>query len=484
MLDALDPGARRRSVRPLDGGGDTPRSSRGHGRCGRGRRRRDDPAAGDQGPRVVSRRALDRPPGPRGDLGGAAAARPGRRDRRRRAERGTGRSTRTMATRTVLVGRAGSPGVGLGWLLLRRRRAERRRPPAASPPSTGGPIRPRGGARCRARPGRGSRPSSTALAAATTARAGEEVGAIFEAQALFARDPGIVDPALARDRRRTGRGDGHPRRSRDEQAEQLAAVDDEYFRERAADVRDVGRRDRRPRPWRVAAATCGTPTARPAILVADGPRPVGRRRAAAASSWPGIALAGGAPTGHAAIVARGAGDPPRARPRAGRRAAWTDAEVAVDGGPGGSSSSPTRRIASLLARRGHRRRSPTASTCTACASSPTSRRRRRPRPPRRPGRRASAWSAPSCSFLGRNRRRPSPSSARPTPGSWPPWPDRPVVFRTLDIGGDKPAAWQAGRAEANPALGVRGVRLGPARPALLDDQLRALVEAAGEASCG
>jgi phosphoenolpyruvate-protein kinase (PTS system EI component) len=57
------------------------------------------------------------------------------------------------------------------------------------------------------------------------------------------------------------------------------------------------------------------------------------------------------------------------------------------------------------------------------------------------------------------------------------FPERPVVFRTLDVGGDKPAAWQAGGAEANPALGLRGVRLGLVRPALLDDQLTALLEA-------
>jgi phosphoenolpyruvate-protein kinase (PTS system EI component) len=58
-------------------------------------------------------------------------------------------------------------------------------------------------------------------------------------------------------------------------------------------------------------------------------------------------------------------------------------------------------------------------------------------------------------------------------------PERPVVFRTLDVGGDKPAAWQPGT-DANPALGVRGLRLGLRRPELLDDQLTALVEAAGE----
>jgi phosphocarrier protein FPr len=54
---------------------------------------------------------------------------------------------------------------------------------------------------------------------------------------------------------------------------------------------------------------------------------------------------------------------------------------------------------------------------------------------------------------------------------------RPIVFRTLDVGGDKPAAWQH-ETEANPALGVRGLRLGLHRPELLDDQLTALVEAA------
>ena len=54
---------------------------------------------------------------------------------------------------------------------------------------------------------------------------------------------------------------------------------------------------------------------------------------------------------------------------------------------------------------------------------------------------------------------------------------RPVVFRTLDVGGDKPAAWQES-VEQNPALGVRGLRLGLRHPSLLDDQIAALLEAA------
>ncbi len=50
---------------------------------------------------------------------------------------------------------------------------------------------------------------------------------------------------------------------------------------------------------------------------------------------------------------------------------------------------------------------------------------------------------------------------------------RPLILRTLDIGGDKPAPYLALPAEENPALGLRGVRVGLAQPELLRDQLRA-----------
>ena len=106
-----------------------------------------------------------------------------------------------------------------------------------------------------------------------------------------------------------------------------------------------------------------------------------------------------------------------------------------------------------------------ASALEAEAAAAAGRRRDRPRPDRAAlpgpldaavGRRAAR---DLCRILERHRR-------------------RPVVFRTLDVGGDKPAEWQAGAAEPNPALGVRGIRLGLRRPDLLDDQFAALLEAA------
>ena len=55
--------------------------------------------------------------------------------------------------------------------------------------------------------------------------------------------------------------------------------------------------------------------------------------------------------------------------------------------------------------------------------------------------------------------------------------ERPVTFRTLDLGGDKVLPYlQTGR-EENPALGWRAVRMGLDRPALLRLQLRALIAA-------
>jgi phosphotransferase system enzyme I (PtsI) len=54
---------------------------------------------------------------------------------------------------------------------------------------------------------------------------------------------------------------------------------------------------------------------------------------------------------------------------------------------------------------------------------------------------------------------------------------RPVTFRLLDIGADKPVPGLDLEAEANPYLGLRGSRLLLARPELLTNQVRSLVRA-------
>ncbi|MND69208.1 Phosphoenolpyruvate-protein phosphotransferase [compost metagenome] len=53
--------------------------------------------------------------------------------------------------------------------------------------------------------------------------------------------------------------------------------------------------------------------------------------------------------------------------------------------------------------------------------------------------------------------------------------DKSVIIRTIDVGGDKQLDYLPLPAEANPVLGLRGIRLAQARPELLDQQLRALL---------
>jgi phosphocarrier protein len=60
-------------------------------------------------------------------------------------------------------------------------------------------------------------------------------------------------------------------------------------------------------------------------------------------------------------------------------------------------------------------------------------------------------------------------------------PERNLVVRTLDVGGDKPLAYVPMDSEANPFLGLRGIRLCLERPELLREQFRAILASAGQA---
>jgi phosphoenolpyruvate-protein phosphotransferase len=57
---------------------------------------------------------------------------------------------------------------------------------------------------------------------------------------------------------------------------------------------------------------------------------------------------------------------------------------------------------------------------------------------------------------------------------------RSLILRTLDVGADKPLPYLPLEPEANPFLGVRGIRLALAQPELLETQLRAVLRTAAE----
>ena len=57
---------------------------------------------------------------------------------------------------------------------------------------------------------------------------------------------------------------------------------------------------------------------------------------------------------------------------------------------------------------------------------------------------------------------------------------RPLIIRTLDVGGDKPLPYVRGGYEANPFLGQRGLRYSLDRPAIFKPQIRAILRLAAE----
>lgn len=60
---------------------------------------------------------------------------------------------------------------------------------------------------------------------------------------------------------------------------------------------------------------------------------------------------------------------------------------------------------------------------------------------------------------------------------------RPLIVRLLDIGGDKPASYLPIPPEENPALGLRGIRVGLSMPDVLDAQLRAILSVTPHGQC-
>ena len=318
--------------------------------------------------------------------------------------------------------------------------------------------------------------------------------AILDAQALMALDPALVDEAV------TQAADlgaveadalaGAVERVAKTLAESLGALPDEVLAARAADVRDVGARIARI----IAGRTLELPD-RPSIAIADDLPP-----SVAAEVPPGmllgIALESGSPVSHAAILARGLGIPavvavPGLVAAAERAAAGSDAStVVIDGFAGTVLFDPDADERSRLAAEVERRRAAAAEA-----------RRLRGRPgatadghavvllaniggPDDAGRAIEAGAEgvglfrTEFLFVGR--------SAAPTEDEQAAayarvltafGPQRPVVVRLADIGGDKPIPYLRHVAEANPFLGLRGLRLAYVDRSLLATQIRAIARA-------
>jgi len=310
---------------------------------------------------------------------------------------------------------------------------------------------------------------------------------ILEAQALMAIDPAIVDEAV-----RLARGGMPPVEAVLEAAESsariLGTLPDALLAARAGDVRDVAVRVTRT----LSGAQLELPAA-PSIVVAEDLPP------SLLAEFPpglllGVALAGGSPTAHVAILARSLGIPAVVAAPDLLEAVRGSQMIAVDGESGEITVDPApeelRELADRQAVRGSRDRAAAALRGIPAATADG---RRIPllaniRSPEDAARALEAGAEGVGLFRTEYlflRREAAPSEAeqateyRRTMEAF--GPERPVVIRLADIGGDKSIPYLGRPEEPNPFLGVRAIRLAHDSRELLLTQLRAIWRAAGAA---
>lgn len=330
---------------------------------------------------------------------------------------------------------------------------------------------------------------------AETLRAqGEQTAAdIMEAHALLAEDPLLLD-AVEKELSAQGSAPNAPeavRTAAEAQAAVLSALADPYIRERAADVRSVGKA--------LIKALLGTEEALPPegtlILAGDDATPAAFD-ALPADRIGGIIFSRGSRTSHAAILARAKGIP--AVTGLGRElneVAEGDL-VIVDGNAGCATIAPAAADLDAAKEAGHRWQekchavaalaSETTVTKDGCLVTLC-------------GNAGSAADVTAAMEAGADSiglfrseflfwgRETFPSEEE----QYAAYRDaveaakgRCCVIRTLDAGADKSIPALHLPAEANPALGQRGIRLSLARPALLKIQLRAILRAGSAGSVG
>jgi phosphoenolpyruvate-protein phosphotransferase/dihydroxyacetone kinase phosphotransfer subunit len=335
--------------------------------------------------------------------------------------------------------------------------------------------------------------AKSALSHAVTklkASLGKNEADILKAQALVLDDPALLESAEAaiqKDRENAPRA---WRRAYQKVADSFEKLGDEYIRQRAADVRDVGLRVLEafgfPSPEITALPS-------PGILVVNDLSPSDVTNLSL-EKVRGVILLQGGKTSHAAILLRARGVPAIARAKAefdhaGVRPSQGEIMAAIDGDLGKLWLSPDAATLKMLEDlRAAQDRETNEETRRSAERAITS-----------DGRHVPIWAnlgsaAEAASALEHgaegvglfrteflflhHENAPNEEeqfnalrAVREAMG------ERPVIIRTLDIGGDKEAPYLGMPKEANPFLGVRAIRLCLNRPDIFQPHLRAILRA-------
>lgn len=332
-----------------------------------------------------------------------------------------------------------------------------------------------------------------ALRTRAAAQVGDYEAAIFDAHLLFLEDPAWIDAARQRIFERRTNAEAAWQAVVDEMVAAYEALDDPYQRARAADVADVGQRVLR---LLTGVAAAHLEIAQPSILVAADLTPSDTAQLDPARVL-GICTALGGATSHSAILARALGIPAvvgvgaevlRLREGALLALDGQQGQVWVEPDPGRLAALQEQRDAWLATQQAARaagqqpaitrdgRRIEVAANIRGLADA----------------RGALDYGAEGVGLLRTEflylERVTAPSEEEQLAaykaiaevlGT------RPLIVRTLDVGGDKPLPYASAEfstgleleQEANPFLGWRGIRLCLDCPGLLKTQLRAILRA-------
>ena len=322
------------------------------------------------------------------------------------------------------------------------------------------------------------------LAERVAASAGEEEGEIFEAHAEFA-----ADPELARLTEEAVRAGASAERAVvgafETFRELLVASASEYLAARASDLDDV--RDRVVKIL-LGMSTGGDRPEQRSVVVAHELTP-SETASIPVDLIAAIVTETGSPTSHAAILARALGVPAVVACDGVLAATRAGVDIAVDGRAGEAIVDPTPDERAEIVRR-HEQEERRREDLGALRE--------------KPGRTADGHPVELAANIGSIDHIPAAVEAggqgsglvrteflfigrvtAPTVEEQTKvyaeilrgFPGHRVVFRTMDVGADKPLPFVERDPEENPALGLRGIRLSLRSPDLFRDQLRALVRA-------
>lgn len=322
----------------------------------------------------------------------------------------------------------------------------------------------------------------------TATQAGASEAAIFEAHALFLDDPALLDEVRGQILRERLNAAAAWQGTVEEMTARFQAIDDDYMRARAADALDVGRRVL----GHLTSVSLSMPRFRePSILVAGDLSPSDTAEMDAELVLGIITERGGA-TAHSAILARALGIPAVVGAGPLLPQVTGGQIVGLDGSSGEIWLAPDEDRLESLRRQQQEWQE---------------RQQRAREAGQQPGRTADGHRVEVVANIGSPRdvgtalsygaegvglfrteflflnRETAPTEEEQVEAyraAADALGDRPLIIRTLDVGGDKPLPYLDQGSEANPFLGWRGIRFCLDNPQIFLPQLRAILRAGHE----